>query len=236
MVAFCYQFVYHYPFEVMCLANMLRYPSCPELPALVDYELLSDIHADAEKRLIERTVTMKVDLPEWIPKWLGLRQLKFHQTVKIDTRQRFMHIHSTNLFLPSQVLAIEDCVYGVSKANPNWTTFSTTAFLKVNNFFGLEGLCEKQVLREYVACARLGRIIDGQKICNIINTNPLWRHLEPWHVDPDKPDLNQPMPVYPDVSEVAQVPLPTQESSSNVQHSGLLLPIETTTETNERCG
>ena len=42
-----------------CQANLLRYPSCPELPDLVDYELLSDIHADAETRLIERTMTMK---------------------------------------------------------------------------------------------------------------------------------------------------------------------------------
>ncbi|KII73598.1 SEC14-like protein 5 [Thelohanellus kitauei] len=141
---------YLFPFELVVEAYHLRFPTCELIPNLVATEEISDEWFDNESiRVTERRFTMSIDAPYLLKKICGVDKFFCFGRNTLNRVDRTLLIESRNETFQNRIQAFETCKYSVSPDNPNHTIFEQKAYLKVINFWGLESVAERELIKAY---------------------------------------------------------------------------------------
>lgn len=180
--------VYKYPFELVMAAYERRFPSCPQIPIVVECQVKEDSwSADNSQRHTTRRCQLSVEAPYLIKKMIGVDFIYFIQKNHLDLKGRVLAIEACNESFSSRVTVIERCKYYAHPENSEWTCFEQSALLDVKNFFGLEGTVEKLSMKQYSA-----NIAKGKELIEIFMKDVLGdglTELKPWKAD--TPSLNR---------------------------------------------
>lgn len=171
--------VYKYPFELVMMAYERRFPSCPQIPVVIDCEIISDVETpDGGLRKTERRCKLGVEAPYLLKKIIGVEVVYFIQKNTLDRRKRILDIEAYNESFASRVTVLEHCRYFVHPENGSWTCFEQTATLDIRNFLGFENSMEKLAMKQYSANIAKGKEIV-EYFVNILKEEgvtqvPLW--------------------------------------------------------------
>ncbi|XP_067620289.1 protein real-time [Eurosta solidaginis] len=152
--------VYKHPFELVMMAYERRFPKCPQMPIVLDCELIQDeILENGAKRHSKRRCKLAVDAPYIFKKLIGVDFVYFLQTNYLDLANRTLSIEAVNESFSSRIEIFERCRYYAHPDNPDWTCFDQTATLDIKNFFGFEHSMEKMGMKQYTQTTLKGKEI-----------------------------------------------------------------------------
>ncbi|XP_037958473.1 protein real-time [Teleopsis dalmanni] len=152
--------VYKYPFELVMKAYERRFPTCPQMPIVLDCQVISDEELDnGAKRNTSRRCTLAVEAPYIFKKLIGVEVVYFIQHNYLDMANRTLTIEAVNESFSSRIEIFERCRYYSHPDNPDWTCFDQTATLDIKNFFGFEHSMEKMGLKQYTQTTLKGKEI-----------------------------------------------------------------------------
>ncbi|XP_050351323.1 protein real-time isoform X5 [Nymphalis io] len=169
--------VHKYSFEMVMAAYEMRFPSCPQIPVVIECVITEDSwSADDSQRHTTRRCQLNVDAPYLLKKMIGVDYIYFIQKNHLDLKNRVLEIEATNETFASRVSVIEKCKYYVHPENPDWTCFEQSALLDVKNFFGLENTVEKIAMKQYAANIAKGKELIEVFMNEVYNTGvkELW--------------------------------------------------------------
>ncbi|XP_038220581.1 protein real-time [Zerene cesonia] len=150
--------VHKYPFEMVMAAYERRFPSCPQIPVVLECVITDDSWtADDSQRQTTRRCQLNVEAPYLLKKMIGVDYVYFIQKNHLDLKSRVLEIEATNETFASRVSVVEKCRYYVHPENSQWTCFEQSALLDVKNFFGLESTVEKIAMKQYAANIAKGK-------------------------------------------------------------------------------
>ncbi|XP_023938876.2 protein real-time [Bicyclus anynana] len=150
--------VHKYPFEMVMAAYEMRFPSCPQIPVVIECVITEDSwSADDSQRDTTRKCQLNVEAPYLLKKMIGVDYVYFIQKNHLDLKSRVLEIEATNETFAARVGVVEKCKYYVHPDNPDWTCFEQRALLDVKNFFGLENTVEKIAMKQYAANIAKGK-------------------------------------------------------------------------------
>lgn len=150
--------VHKYPFEMVMAAYERRFPSCPQIPVVVECVITEDSwSADDSQRHTSRRCQLNVEAPYLLKKMIGVDYIYFLQKNALDLKSRVLEIEATNETFSSRVQVIEKCKYYVHPENSDWTCFEQSALLDVKTFFGLESTVEKIAMKQYASNIAKGK-------------------------------------------------------------------------------
>ncbi|KAM4820318.1 SEC14-like protein 5 [Thomomys bottae] len=162
--------VYKYPFELVMVAYEKRFPTCPQIPAFLGSEVLSEsCSADGAVRVVERSCRLRVEAPRLLRKLAGVEQAVFLQRNALDLRERTLLIEARNDTFANRVLVTETCRYSVHPENENWTCFEQSASLDVRSFFGFEHMLERIAMKQYTANVKRGKEVMEYYLSELIS-------------------------------------------------------------------
>ena len=142
--------VYKKPFELVMMAYEKRFPTCPEIPIVMETEIIEEeIDEENGVHIIDRRAKLDVEAPYLLKKLMGVEFLLFRQRNTLDKKNRTLTIDAWNESFAHRIIINEVCVYSVHPENTEWTCFEQKAELDIKNFFGFEGTAEKLAVKEY---------------------------------------------------------------------------------------
>ncbi|KAH8375703.1 hypothetical protein KR009_002629 [Drosophila setifemur] len=152
--------VYKYPFELVMKAYERRFPTCPQMPIVLDCEVLKDeLLENGAKRNTSRRCKLAVDAPYIFKKLIGVDFVFFLQHNFLDMSNRTLSIEAVNESFSSRIEIFERCRYYAHPDNADWTCFDQTATLDIKNFFGFEHSMEKMGMKQYTQTTLKGKEI-----------------------------------------------------------------------------
>ncbi|XP_019558568.2 protein real-time isoform X2 [Aedes albopictus] len=152
--------IYKYPFELVMAAYERRFPTCPQMPIVLDCEVIDDAETDnGAKRETKRRCKLAVDAPYLFKKIIGIDVAYFIQTNFLDMKARTLNIEAINETFSSRIEIFEKCRYYAHPENPDWTCFDQVATLDIKNFFGFEHSMEKMGMKQYSQTTQKGKEI-----------------------------------------------------------------------------
>lgn len=152
--------IYKYPFELVMAAYERRFPTCPQMPIVLDCDVIEDITTDnGAKRETHRRCKLAVEAPYLFKKIIGVDVVFFIQKNFLDMKARTLNIEATNETFSSRIEIFEKCRYYAHPDNPDWTCFDQTATLDIKNFFGFEHSMEKMGMKQYSQTTQKGKEI-----------------------------------------------------------------------------
>lgn len=152
--------IYKYPFELVMAAYERRFPTCPQMPIVLDCEIIDDAETDnGAKRETKRRCKLAVDAPYLFKKIIGIDVAYFIQTNFLDLKARTLNIEAINETFSSRIEIFEKCRYYAHPENPDWTCFDQVATLDIKNFFGFEHSMEKMGMKQYSQTTQKGKEI-----------------------------------------------------------------------------
>ncbi|XP_059047636.1 protein real-time-like [Achroia grisella] len=144
--------VHKYSFEMVMAAYERRFPSCPQIPVVMECVITDDSwSSDSSQRHTTRRCQLNVEAPYLLKKMIGVDYVYFIQKNHLDLKNRVLEIEATNETFSTRVGVVEKCRYYVHPENSEWTCFEQSATLDVKNFFGLENTVEKIAMKQYAA-------------------------------------------------------------------------------------
>ncbi|CAK1580667.1 unnamed protein product [Parnassius mnemosyne] len=171
--------VHKYPFEMVMAAYERRFPSCPQIPVVLECVITEDSWtADDSTRYTTRRCQLNVDAPYLLKKMIGVDYVYFIQKNHLDLKSRVLEIEATNETFSARVGVVEKCRYYVHPENPEWTCFEQSALLDVKNFFGLESTVEKIAMKQYSANIAKGKELIESFMDEVLADGV--RDLKPW--------------------------------------------------------
>uniref|UniRef100_A0A1L8DZN0 Putative phosphatidylinositol transfer protein sec14 n=1 Tax=Nyssomyia neivai TaxID=330878 RepID=A0A1L8DZN0_9DIPT len=171
--------VYKHPFELVMAAYERRFPRCPQMPIVLDCEIVEDEEMDGgAKRETKRRCKLAVDAPYLFKKLIGLDFVFFIQQNSLDMRARTLNIEATNETFASRIEIFERCRYYAHPENPSWTCFDQSATLDIKNFFGFEHSMEKMGMKQYTQTTLKGKEIIEYFIGQLKQEGIT--HISPW--------------------------------------------------------
>ncbi|XP_034832335.1 protein real-time [Maniola hyperantus] len=178
--------VHKYPFEMVMAAYEMRFPSCPQIPVVIDCVITEDSWtADDSQRDTIRRCQLNVEAPYLLKKMIGVDYVYFIQKNHLDLKSRILEIEATNETFAARVGVVEKCRYFVHPENPEWTCFEQSALLDVTNFFGFENTVEKIAMKQYAANIAKGKELIEEFMkevtaAGIADLRP-WKASDPAH-------------------------------------------------------
>ncbi|KAL7739114.1 hypothetical protein ACLKA6_013727 [Drosophila palustris] len=152
--------VYKYPFELVMKAYERRFPTCPQMPIVLDCQVIKDeCLENGAKRNTSRRCKLAVDAPYIFKKLIGVDFVFFLQTNYLDMTNRTLSIEAVNESFSSRIEIFERCRYYAHPDNSEWTCFDQTATLDIKNFFGFEHSMEKMGMKQYTQTTLKGKEI-----------------------------------------------------------------------------
>ncbi|ALC37995.1 retm [Drosophila busckii] len=152
--------VYKYPFELVMKAYERRFPTCPQMPIVLDCEVIKDESLEnGAKRNTSRRCKLAVDAPYIFKKLIGVDFVFFLQHNYLDMTNRTLSIEAVNESFSSRIEIFERCRYYAHPDNSEWTCFDQTATLDIKNFFGFEHSMEKMGMKQYTQTTLKGKEI-----------------------------------------------------------------------------
>ncbi|XP_050084848.1 protein real-time isoform X3 [Anopheles aquasalis] len=152
--------IYKYPFELVVAAYERRFPTCPQMPIVLDCEIIEDkLYENGARRDTKRRCKIAVEAPYLIKKIIGVDVVFFIQKNFLDMKTRTLSIEATNESFATRVEIFEKCRYYAHPENPDWTCFDQTATLDIKNFFGIEHSMEKMGMKQYTQTTLKGKEI-----------------------------------------------------------------------------
>ncbi|XP_050318700.1 protein real-time [Bactrocera neohumeralis] len=152
--------VYKHPFELVMKAYECRFPKCPQMPIVLDCEIVKDeVLENGAKRNTSRRCKLAVDAPYIFKKLIGVDFVYFLQHNYLDMANRTLNIEAVNESFSSRIEIFERCRYYAHPDNPEWTCFDQTATLDIKNFFGFEHSMEKMGMKQYTQTTLKGKEI-----------------------------------------------------------------------------
>lgn len=152
--------VYKYPFELVMAAYERRFPKCPQMPIVLDCEVIKEeILDNGGRRNTSRRCKLAVDAPYLFKKIIGVDHVFFIQHNFLDLTNRTLNIEAVNETFSSRIEIFERCRYYSHPENPDWTCFDQTATLDIKNFFGFENSMEKMGMKQYTQTTLKGKEI-----------------------------------------------------------------------------
>uniref|UniRef100_A0AAG5DH67 CRAL-TRIO domain-containing protein n=1 Tax=Anopheles atroparvus TaxID=41427 RepID=A0AAG5DH67_ANOAO len=152
--------IYKYPFELVVAAYERRFPVCPQMPIVLDCEVIEDnVFDNGARRETKRRCRIAVEAPYLIKKIIGVDVVYFIQKNFLDMKARTLSIEATNESFATRVEIFEKCRYFAHPENPDWTCFDQTARLDIKNFFGIEHTMEKMGMKQYTQTTLKGKEI-----------------------------------------------------------------------------
>ncbi|XP_026738905.1 protein real-time isoform X2 [Trichoplusia ni] len=180
--------VHKYPFEMVMAAYERRFPSCPQIPVVVECVITEDSWtADNSQRLTTRRCQLNVEAPYLLKKMIGVDYIYFIQKNVLDLKTRTLDIEATNETFANRVGVVEKCRYYVHPENAQWTCFEQSATLDVKNFFGLESTVEKIAMKQYAANIAKGKELI-ESFMKEVNDEGV-KELAPWNPKDDAANL-----------------------------------------------
>lgn len=178
--------VYKHPFELVMKAYEKRFPTCPQMPVVLDCQLVKDeILDNGARRTSSRRCTLAVDAPYILKKIIGVEVIYFLQTNYLDLANRTLNIEAVNESFSSRIEIFERCRYYAHPENPDWTCFDQTATLDIKNFFGFENSMEKMGMKQYTQTTLKGKEIIEYFIEELKNEGIT--HVDRWQPPSDAP-------------------------------------------------
>ncbi|KNC22721.1 Protein real-time [Lucilia cuprina] len=178
--------VYKHPFELVMKAYEKRFPTCPQMPIVLDCEITKDeILESGAKRNTSRRCKLAVDAPYIFKKLIGVDVVYFIQHNYLDLANRTLNIEATNESFSSRIEIFERCRYYAHPDNPDWTCFDQTATLDIKNFFGFEHSMEKMGMKQYTQTTLKGKEIIEFFIEQLKEEGVT--EVERWQPPPDAP-------------------------------------------------
>ncbi|XP_050684538.1 protein real-time [Leptidea sinapis] len=176
--------VHKYPFEMVMAAYERRFPSCPQIPVVLECVITDDSwSADDSQRHTTRRCQLNVEAPYLLKKMIGVDYVYFIQKNHLDLKDRQLEIEATNETFASRVSVVEKCRYYVHPENADWTCFEQSALLDVKNFFGLESTVEKIAMKQYAANISKGKELIESFMAEVhadgVRELPVWRTSDP---------------------------------------------------------
>ncbi len=142
--------VYKKPFELVMRAYEMRFPTCEEIPIVIDTEIIEEeIDEDSGIHIIDRRAKLNIEAPYLLKKLMGVEFLLFRQRNTLDKKNRTLTIDAWNESFAHRIVINEVCLYSVHPENVEWTCFEQKAELDIKSFFGFEGTAEKLAVKEY---------------------------------------------------------------------------------------
>ncbi|XP_073956386.1 real-time [Choristoneura fumiferana] len=174
--------VHKFPFEMVMAAYERRFPSCPQIPVVVECVITADSwSADDSQRDTSRRCQLNVEAPYLLKKMVGVDYVYFMQTNHLDLKERVLEIEAINETFSSRVEVLEKCRYYVHPENPQWTCFEQSALLDVKNFFGLESTVEKIAMKQYSSNIAKGKELI-ESFMKEVEADGI-HELKPWKKD-----------------------------------------------------
>uniref|UniRef100_A0A182JLI4 CRAL-TRIO domain-containing protein n=1 Tax=Anopheles atroparvus TaxID=41427 RepID=A0A182JLI4_ANOAO len=137
-----------------------RFPVCPQMPIVLDCEVIEDnVFDNGARRETKRRCRIAVEAPYLIKKIIGVDVVYFIQKNFLDMKARTLSIEATNESFATRVEIFEKCRYFAHPENPDWTCFDQTARLDIKNFFGIEHTMEKMGMKQYTQTTLKGKEI-----------------------------------------------------------------------------
>lgn len=171
--------VHKFTFEMVMAAYERRFPSCPQIPVVVECVITDDSwSADDSQRHTTRRCQLNVEAPYLLKKMIGVDYIFFIQKNSLDLKKRVLEIEATNETFAARVGVVEKCKYYVHPDNPEWTCFEQSALLDVKNFFGLESTVEKIAMKQYAANVAKGKELIDVFMKEVYNDGVT--SLNPW--------------------------------------------------------
>ncbi|XP_064554042.1 protein real-time [Drosophila montana] len=178
--------VYKYPFELVMKAYERRFPKCPQMPIVLDCEIIKDeCLENGAKRNTSRRCKLAVDAPYIFKKLIGVDFVYFLQHNFLDMSNRTLSIEAVNESFSSRIEIFERCRYYAHPDNPEWTCFDQTATLDIKNFFGFEHSMEKMGMKQYTQTTLKGKEIIEYFISQLKEEGVT--HVERWVPPLDAP-------------------------------------------------
>ena len=142
--------VYKKPFELVMRAYEMRFPTCEEIPIVIDTEIIEEeIDEDSGIHIIDRRAKLNIEAPYLLKKLMGVEFLLFRQRNTLDKKNRTLTIDAWNESFAHRIVINEVCLYSVHPENVEWTCFEQKAERDIKSFFGFEGTAEKLAVKEY---------------------------------------------------------------------------------------
>ncbi|XP_052753438.1 protein real-time isoform X2 [Galleria mellonella] len=174
--------VHKYPFEMVMAAYERRFPSCPQIPVVIECAITDDSwSSDDSQRHTTRRCQLNVEAPYLLKKMIGVDYIYFIQKNHLDLKNRVLEIEATNETFSTRVGVVEKCRYYVHPENSEWTCFEQSATLDVKNFFGLENTVEKIAMKQYAANIAKGKELIESFMLEV-HADGI-KELKPWKVD-----------------------------------------------------
>ncbi|XP_044249385.1 protein real-time isoform X1 [Drosophila takahashii] len=152
--------VYKYPFELVMKAYERRFPTCAQMPIVLDCEIINDETLEnGSKRNTSRRCKLAVDAPYIFKKLIGVDYVFFLQHNYLDMGSRTLSIEAVNESFSSRIEIFERCRYYAHPENSEWTCFDQSATLDIKNFFGFENSMEKMGMKQYTQTTLKGKEI-----------------------------------------------------------------------------
>ncbi|EDW63469.1 protein real-time [Drosophila novamexicana] len=178
--------VYKYPFELVMKAYERRFPKCPQMPIVLDCEIIKDeCLENGAKRNTSRRCKLAVDAPYIFKKLIGVDFVYFLQHNFLDMSNRTLSIEAVNESFSSRIEIFERCRYYAHPDNADWTCFDQTATLDIKNFFGFEHSMEKMGMKQYTQTTLKGKEIIEYFISQLKEEGVT--HVERWVPPLDAP-------------------------------------------------
>lgn len=168
-----------------------RFPTCPQMPIVLDCVVMED-NVDGAKRQTKRRCKLQVEAPYIFKKIIGIEVAYFIQENFLDWKERKLTIEATNETFSSRIKIFEKCRYYVHPENPDWTCFDQSANIEITNFFGFEHQMEKVGMKQYTQMTLKGKeiiefFIDQLKDEGITHVD-IWQDPEGSITDAKKED------------------------------------------------
>ncbi|XP_053675655.1 protein real-time [Anopheles nili] len=174
--------IYKYPFELVVAAYERRFPTCPQMPIVLDCEVIEDsVYENGSRRDTKRRCKIAVEAPYLIKKIIGVDVVFFIQKNFLDMKTRTLNIEATNESFATRVEIFEKCRYYAHPENPDWTCFDQTATLDIKNFFGIEHSMEKMGMKQYTQTTLKGKEII-EYFVNELKLEGI-THVDRWEAD-----------------------------------------------------
>ncbi|KAH8255761.1 hypothetical protein KR038_010021 [Drosophila bunnanda] len=178
--------VYKYPFELVMKAYERRFPTCPQMPIVLDCEIIKDESLEnGAKRSTSRRCKLAVDAPYIFKKLIGVDFVFFLQHNYLDMGNRTLSIEAVNESFSSRIEIFERCRYYSHPDNSEWTCFDQTATLDIKNFFGFEHSMEKMGMKQYTQTTLKGKEIIEYFISQLREEGIT--HVDRWTPPADAP-------------------------------------------------
>ncbi|XP_026834785.1 protein real-time isoform X1 [Drosophila erecta] len=178
--------VYKYPFELVMKAYERRFPTCPQMPIVLDCEVIKDESLEnGAKRNTSRRCKLAVDAPYIFKKLIGVDHVYFLQHNFLDMANRTLSIEAVNESFSSRIEIFERCRYYAHPDNSEWTCFDQSATLDIKNFFGFEHSMEKMGMKQYTQTTLKGKEIIEFFIGQLREEGVT--HVERWTSPSDAP-------------------------------------------------